>query len=98
MDLRRLVSELGARDVTSLMVEGGAETLWGFFAAGLVDRASVFVAPRVLGGRQAPGGVGGRGFALERTPTLRDVRVEPLGPDWLLTGRVERPDRPGHTK
>ena len=97
VDLRRLVSELGAREVTGLMVEGGAETLWGFFAADLFDRTAVFLAPRVLGGRQAPGGVGGRGFALERTPTLRDVRVEPLGPDWLLTGRVARPDRAGHT-
>ncbi len=88
VDLRRLLSELGSRAVTGLMVEGGAETLWGFFAGGLVDRAAVFLAPRVLGGRLAPGGVGGEGFALARTPRLIDARVEPVGGDLLVTGRL----------
>jgi len=88
VNLRALVSELGARAVTGLMVEGGSETLWGFFAEGLVDRAAVFVAPRFLGGRGAPGGVGGEGFSLGRTPRLADVRVEAIGGDLLVTGRL----------
>ncbi len=88
VDLRRLLSELGARAVTGLMVEGGSETLWGFFSEGLVDRAAVFLAPRVLGGRLAPGGVGGEGFSLARAPRLTGVRVEPLGGDLLVTGRL----------
>lgn len=88
VDLRALLSELGARAVTGLMVEGGAETLWSFFDEGLVDRAAVFVAPRILGGRGAPGGVGGGGFALGRTPRLADVRVEAHGGDILVTGRL----------
>jgi diaminohydroxyphosphoribosylaminopyrimidine deaminase/5-amino-6-(5-phosphoribosylamino)uracil reductase len=88
VDLRRLLSELGSRAVTGLMVEGGAETLWGFFAGRLVDRTAVFLAPRVLGGRLAPGGVGGEGFPLARTPRLIDARVEPVGGDLLVTGRL----------
>jgi riboflavin biosynthesis pyrimidine reductase len=72
------------------MVEGGAETLWSFFCAGLVDRTAVFLAPRILGGRSAPGGVAGEGFALARTPRLTAVRVEPLGGDLLVTGRLAR--------
>jgi riboflavin biosynthesis pyrimidine reductase len=70
------------------MVEGGAETLWSFFSAGLVDRAAVFLAPRLLGGRRAPGGVGGEGFALGRAPRLTGARVERLGGDLLVTGRL----------
>ncbi len=88
VDLPKLLSVLGARAVTGLMLEGGAQTLWGFFAGGLVDRAAVFLAPRILGGRDAPGGVAGKGFVLETTPRLTDVRVEPVGEDWLVTGRV----------
>jgi diaminohydroxyphosphoribosylaminopyrimidine deaminase / 5-amino-6-(5-phosphoribosylamino)uracil reductase len=88
VDLRRLLRELGRQEVTSLMVEGGAETLWSFFRAGLVDRVAVFFAPRILGGSQAPGGVGGEGFSLERAPCLRNVRTEGLGKDLLVTGRV----------
>ena len=70
------------------MVEGGAETLWEFFRAGLVDRVAVFLAPRILGGSSAPGAVGGRGFPLAATPRLRDVAVERLGEDLFLTGLV----------
>ncbi len=88
VDLARLLEELGSRAVTGLMVEGGAETLWSFFSAGLVNRAAVFLAPRILGGRRSPGGVGGEGFALSRTPRLTDARVEPVGGDLLVTGRL----------
>lgn len=88
VDLRRLLSQLALHDVSGLMVEGGAETLWSFFHAGLVDRAAVFLAPRILGGRRAPGGVGGRGFDLAQTPRLHGVRVETLGGDLLVTGRL----------
>jgi diaminohydroxyphosphoribosylaminopyrimidine deaminase/5-amino-6-(5-phosphoribosylamino)uracil reductase len=90
VDLPRLVAELGARGVTGLMVEGGAETLWGFFAAGLVDRAAVFLAPRILGGADAPGAVAGKGFSLAATPRLEGVSVETLGSDLYLTGRIAR--------
>ncbi|HKD20010.1 MAG TPA: bifunctional diaminohydroxyphosphoribosylaminopyrimidine deaminase/5-amino-6-(5-phosphoribosylamino)uracil reductase RibD [Thermoanaerobaculia bacterium] len=89
VDLRRLLSELGRHGVASLMVEGGAEALGSFFAAGLVDRVAAFVAPRVLGGAEAPAAVGGPGFALTRTPRLSGVRVERLGGDLLVTGRVD---------
>ena len=88
MDLVRLLRELARHGVSGLMVEGGADTLWSFFRAGLVDRVAVFLAPRLLGGARAPGGIGGAGFSLARTPWIRDVRVEDLGGDILWTGRV----------
>ncbi len=87
VDLPRLLKELGARGVTGLMVEGGAATLWSFFAAGLVDRAAVFLAPRILGGASAPGAVAGLGFRLARTPRLEGVTIETFGTDLCLTGR-----------
>ena len=88
VDLRRLLTELARHEVSGLLVEGGAETLWSFFRAGLADRVAVFVAPRILGGSRAPGGVGGRGFDLDQTPRLKGVRVEAVGEDLLVTGRV----------
>jgi len=88
VDLDRLLAQLARHQVTSLMVEGGAETLWSFFRASVVDRVAVFVAPRILGGDRAPGGVGGKGFSLAETPHLRDVAAERVGADLLVTGRV----------
>ncbi len=88
VDLVRLLRKLARHGVSGLMVEGGADTLWSFFRAGLVDRVAIFLAPRLLGGARAPGGIGGAGFSLPRTPWIRDVRVEDLGGDILWTGRV----------
>ena len=88
VSIARLLRRLARENVTSLMVEGGAETLWEFFRAGLVDRVAVFLAPRILGGSSASGAVGGRGFSLAATPRLRQVAVERLGEDAFLTGLV----------
>jgi diaminohydroxyphosphoribosylaminopyrimidine deaminase/5-amino-6-(5-phosphoribosylamino)uracil reductase len=88
VDLRRLLRRLAAAEVTSLLVEGGAETLFGFLRAGLVDGVAVFFAPRVLGGRNAPGGVGGAGFDLDRAVRIGGIEQERLGADWLVSGRV----------
>jgi diaminohydroxyphosphoribosylaminopyrimidine deaminase/5-amino-6-(5-phosphoribosylamino)uracil reductase len=89
VDLSRLLDELGDRDATGLLVEGGAETLWSFFSEGLVDRVMVFLAPRILGGRDAPGGVAGPGFRLSTTPRLAEMRVDRLGDDVCVTARRE---------
>ena len=91
VSLPRLLSRLAREEVTGLMVEGGAETLWGFFRAGLVDAIAAFLAPRVLGGSRAPGGVGGEGFSLSKAPGLARLATERLGPDLLVTASVVRP-------
>ncbi|MCA1611663.1 MAG: bifunctional diaminohydroxyphosphoribosylaminopyrimidine deaminase/5-amino-6-(5-phosphoribosylamino)uracil reductase RibD [Acidobacteria bacterium] len=88
VDLAKLLRRLADDGITSLLVEGGAATLWEFFRAGLVDRATVFLAPRILGGSAAPGGVGGTGFALPRAPRIADLEWEAVGEDLMLTGRV----------
>ncbi|HEY6929643.1 MAG TPA: bifunctional diaminohydroxyphosphoribosylaminopyrimidine deaminase/5-amino-6-(5-phosphoribosylamino)uracil reductase RibD, partial [Thermoanaerobaculia bacterium] len=88
VDLRRFLSRLGRAGVTSLIVEGGAETLASFFQAGLVDRVQIFFAPRILAGRNALSAVGGLGFPLLRAPVLAGVECERVGPDLALTGRI----------
>lgn len=77
--------------VGSVMVEGGATLITGFFRAGLVDRLAVCVAPKILGdGLQAIGDLGIRD--LSQSLTLADAAVEPYGVDLILSGRVVYPD------
>ena len=90
VSLTRLISRLAEEQVASLMVEGGAETLWEFFHAKLVDRVAAFVAPRILGGGGAPGAVGGAGFALPASAALGNMVAEPIGDDLLITAPVLR--------
>jgi diaminohydroxyphosphoribosylaminopyrimidine deaminase/5-amino-6-(5-phosphoribosylamino)uracil reductase len=85
-----LLGKLARHGVTSLLVEGGAATLGEFFDARRVDRVAVFLAPRILGGADAPGGVAGKGFTLPSAPRLEEIELEPLGQDLLVTGIVAR--------
>jgi len=91
VDLAALLRELVAFGVRSVMVEGGATLITGFFRAGLVDRLAVCVAPKILGnGIDAIGDLGIRD--LSRSLTLADVAVKPYGVDLILSGRIEYPD------
>ena len=49
VDLRQLLKILGERNVSSILVEGGAETITSFLRLGLADRLVVFTAPRIMG-------------------------------------------------
>jgi diaminohydroxyphosphoribosylaminopyrimidine deaminase/5-amino-6-(5-phosphoribosylamino)uracil reductase len=85
-----LLDELGRRGMLSLLVEGGGEVHASFFAEGLVDKVHAYVAPRLIGGREAPGPLGGNGVEhLADTPYLRDLDYVRLGDDILLTGYVD---------
>jgi diaminohydroxyphosphoribosylaminopyrimidine deaminase/5-amino-6-(5-phosphoribosylamino)uracil reductase len=79
---------LGARGVTSLLVEGGAELAAGLLREGLVDAVALFVAPVVLGGDGrallAPLGFG----ALAEAPRLRHLRSRAVGVDVLLEAEL----------
>jgi len=91
--LRTLASEWG---VTSLLVEGGGELLGSLFDLGLVDKIVAFIAPKLVGGTQAPGPFGGQGVAsMKSAAALRDVEWERVGDDIMVVGYVVR-DVHGH--
>jgi diaminohydroxyphosphoribosylaminopyrimidine deaminase/5-amino-6-(5-phosphoribosylamino)uracil reductase len=80
-ELRALAEE----DVQSLLLEGGPTLAASFFAAGLVDKLLVFVAPVVAG--DGPG----LAAALPEAVPLHRLRSEPVGEDVLLTAYVHEP-------
>lgn len=90
--LEGLLDELGARRMTNVLVEGGADVLGGFFDAGLVDRVMAFVAPCVIGGAGARSPVGGLGVAsVDEALGLADCEVVRVGPDVLVQGWLSDP-------
>ena len=90
IDLRWLLKNLGAENVTSLLVEGGGEVNASFLLGGLAQRAAFFYAPKILGGRDSRKGVAGEGTrSLAEAVQLRDVEWKRLGEDLLLTARLE---------
>ena len=63
--------------------------------SGIIDKIVVFVAPRILGGREVPA-IGGEGIEkLAGAIALRDWTVAAAGPDLVLTVYVHRDHRRG---
>jgi diaminohydroxyphosphoribosylaminopyrimidine deaminase/5-amino-6-(5-phosphoribosylamino)uracil reductase len=88
--VRSALAELGQRDVTSLMLEGGSHLAGAFFDAAEIDELRLFVAPLILGGRQAPGLIGGEG--VERiADAARPIELtrEAVGDDLLTVARLK---------
>ncbi|MCX6094271.1 MAG: bifunctional diaminohydroxyphosphoribosylaminopyrimidine deaminase/5-amino-6-(5-phosphoribosylamino)uracil reductase RibD [Candidatus Bipolaricaulota bacterium] len=89
VDLPLLVRRVGEAGLDSILVEGGGETAASFLAAGLVDRVSFFVAPLLIGGRDAVPAIGGLGIdRVEDAARLVDVTTEPIDGDLLISGRI----------
>ncbi|MCS7167410.1 MAG: bifunctional diaminohydroxyphosphoribosylaminopyrimidine deaminase/5-amino-6-(5-phosphoribosylamino)uracil reductase RibD [Gemmatales bacterium] len=84
-----LLDELGRRQMTNVLVEGGGQVLGSFFDAGEIDEVRVFVASMLLGGREAVVPLAGRGVAaIAQAVRLRSWQVEVVGSDVLVTGRI----------
>ncbi len=87
VDLGALLSLLGRREITSLLVEGGGTLLGSLFDQGLVDKVVAFVAPAVIGGREAPSPVEGDGVAtMGEALRLERVRWRRFGRDIAIIG------------
>jgi len=90
LDLRWLLKKLGAENVTSLLVEGGGEVNASFLLGGFAQRVAFYYAPIILGGRDSLKGVAGEGAkSLGEIIQLHDFKWRKLGPDLLLTARLE---------
>jgi len=86
-DVLPVLKELGSRAIQSVLVEGGAGIAGNFVDAKLINKVTFFVAPKIVGGREAPSAVGGAGVdrmagALE----LEDVEIIHRGRDVEITG------------
>ncbi len=89
--LKAVMAELGRREITCVLVEGGGRLLGSLFDEGLVDRVVGFVAPVVIGGESAPSAVGGVGVgSMWDALRLKNVSVRRFGDDVAVTGAVRR--------
>ncbi|PYS52337.1 MAG: bifunctional diaminohydroxyphosphoribosylaminopyrimidine deaminase/5-amino-6-(5-phosphoribosylamino)uracil reductase RibD [Acidobacteria bacterium] len=86
-NLERVLQELGRRSIQSVLVEGGANVAGAFLDAGLVDKVSFFVAPIIIGGRDAPTAIKGTGAEkIADAIKLQDVEIRERGRDVEITG------------
>ena len=93
-DMQVALAELAAREVVSVLCEGGAELAGSLLAAGLVDEMHVFVAPILLGPRGRAGAVDWAGpESPGEAPRIENPHWELCGEDAYVSGPLLYPKR-----
>ncbi|VAX41685.1 Diaminohydroxyphosphoribosylaminopyrimidine deaminase / 5-amino-6-(5-phosphoribosylamino)uracil reductase [hydrothermal vent metagenome] len=87
--LRELLKELGRKQMTHLLVEGGGMVLGSFFDLQLVDETHLFIAPKIIGGEHSLSPVGGVGNkTVPQISLLEQKEVQFLGEDIYIRGFI----------
>jgi diaminohydroxyphosphoribosylaminopyrimidine deaminase/5-amino-6-(5-phosphoribosylamino)uracil reductase len=90
-NLSNVLRELGSRSIQSVLIEGGANVAGAFFDMGLIDKVSFFIAPLIIGGRNAPSAIGGEGAQkIVEASRLKEVEITRHGTDLEITGYISR--------
>lgn len=91
LDLAWLMKELGKRQVVSVMIEGGASLNASALHDGIVDKVVLFIAPKIIGGKDSVPAVGGSFFRrLDEAFMLRDPKVRRAGQDVMIEGYLKQ--------
>jgi diaminohydroxyphosphoribosylaminopyrimidine deaminase / 5-amino-6-(5-phosphoribosylamino)uracil reductase len=89
--LGELVADLGKRDIQAVLLEGGPTLAWSAVEDGLIDKVVVYLAPKLVGGVDAPTVLGGRGFApIANALGLRVRSFDRVGDDLRVEADVHR--------
>ena len=85
-NLKELLRILYARGITSVFVEGGSQTLGIFFDQKLVDKIYLFLAPKIMGGKDSLTSIGAKGFSLKKCPVIKELDFKRISQDILISG------------
>ncbi len=82
-----LLLELGERNITSLLIEGGGEVAAMALNANIVDKIEFHIAPKILGGKDSRSVVGGfNPLDLNNCHQLKDIHIKQYGDDIAISG------------
>jgi len=90
-DVTAVVKHLGAREITSLMIEGGSMVNWAALSSGFVDKVFFYYAPKILGGTGAVPFSAGAGFGLGEAAQVKSIRLHRFGEDFAVEGYLRDP-------
>jgi diaminohydroxyphosphoribosylaminopyrimidine deaminase/5-amino-6-(5-phosphoribosylamino)uracil reductase len=89
VSLQPLFGRLARRGIMKLLIEGGGEVAASALGERLVDEVHFFIAPIIIGGKEAFPAVSGEGVKkIKDAYRLVDLKVSRSGPDIHLWGRI----------
>lgn len=87
VDLQKLMQELYKLEIDSVLLEGGGTLNAAALESGIVDKVMFFIAPKILGGKDAITPVEGKGIqSMSEALKVKNVSFSKFGEDILLEG------------
>ncbi|OEH93654.1 bifunctional diaminohydroxyphosphoribosylaminopyrimidine deaminase/5-amino-6-(5-phosphoribosylamino)uracil reductase RibD [Bacillus solimangrovi] len=82
ISIEELLIRLGEEEITSLFVEGGATVHGSFLTAGAFQKVITYVAPKLIGGKEAPSSFLGEGIPfIDKAMSVDIQSFEKIGED-----------------
>ena len=91
-DLERVLAKLGEREITSLIIEGGAMVNWAALSAGIVDKIFFYYAPKILAGTGSiPFALGAGYRRISEAAYVKSLALHRFGEDFAVEGYLRDP-------
>jgi diaminohydroxyphosphoribosylaminopyrimidine deaminase / 5-amino-6-(5-phosphoribosylamino)uracil reductase len=89
-DWESVFDDLGAKNITSILVEGGGELASSLLKYGLINKVEFHIAPKILCGRNSRPVIGGvNPMSLAESHNLKNIIVKKLGDDISISGYLK---------
>ena len=90
-DFNVITDKLNSLSLKTILIEGGGEIISSALFSNCVDDIYLFVAPKIIGGRDAVPVTCGDGVKkIADALKIKNMKVKKIGPDFLFTGKVKR--------
>jgi len=87
INLKDVLKELGKREISSVLVEGGSRVLTSFLEERLVDKMYVTISPKLIGGANAPTLLEGKGAdSIQNSLSLKKSNFHQIDDDVIVEG------------
>ncbi len=91
IDLNKLMIQLGEEKVDSVFIEGGAYTHGKAFESGIVDKVYAYIAPKIIGGKDALTPIAGEGVSLMKDAyVLKNIKYHYFGDNLMIEGNINK--------
>jgi diaminohydroxyphosphoribosylaminopyrimidine deaminase/5-amino-6-(5-phosphoribosylamino)uracil reductase len=91
-DLQAICRRLAEREITSVMIEGGAMVNWAALASGTADKVFFYYSPKILAGTGSVPFASGAGFRkMSEAAHLKWLRLHRFGEDFAIEGYLRDP-------
>jgi len=90
LDFPALLRELGRREITSVLIEGGSEINGSALDNRIIDKICFFYAPILIGGRGSLGMLSGEGTeSIDQALPVKDITIRHFDSDLCLEGYID---------